>query len=587
MTVMPYPQEAAHFLKQLLSINSTTSDRAEFAHESTEATHFVADYLQQKTGAEIHYTEPYEFPKGSGKLHKGMVAVWRPQGHSTKNPLAFSAHIDTVPAVGLWDGNDPYVGREEGDKIIGRGALDIKGQVASLAVTMKAKHDRGELKTIDRPIVFMLSSCEEVGLLGAKGVCDLTREKVGIPDEITVMEPTDGYIGIGCKGVRQTDIKLTNKAPVHVGNYTHYMTVEIGSASGHSSLQAASPADPALMVTKVLAKVKELRARGIDAEVCHVDYGTAANVVGGNAKIIVGYDAAQNDPTGEKTYNTMRRHFEVFEQTKSNLTLRFFTVAGNLVNRINNQVHGIDLGSVSINVNRHPRSQHEEAPDYPKTLTLQPDGSMRPHSAIEHGIEVVQQIYEHHAAQRDEGGKPEHYAIPLLGVTKLSVPMIQGDAASANLSSDMRYPVEALRGDAGKNIRSADSITAAIAAAAKQNPSIAANLSNSTDILPYKSSTPQDGRLQPYLEIGKATRFTRFTDAATCVPYASDGNVIAQEFPDALIMTMAHGGYAQMPHGVGEHLTKKQIGDNMTLFGAIIDGRTRGMQASASLSAAR
>jgi hypothetical protein len=334
-------------------------------------------------------------------------------------------------------------------------------------------------------------------LLGAKGVCDLTREKVGGPDEVIVVEPTDGDIGIGCKGMRQTDIAFTNKTPpAPAKRYTHYMTIEIGSASGHSSLQAASPADPAIMATKVLERVKKLREKeGVEAEICAVDYGIAANVVGGNAKIIVGYDAPPDDPHGQKTYDKMRKRFEGFEQTKSNLMLRFFTLAGNLSSRLKNQVRGIDLGTVSIKVGRHQQPAHEEAPDYPNTLKKSPDGKVISQSAIEHAVEVVQHIYDEHAAERDKGGRAEHYAIPLLGVTKLSVPMLKGDASNANLSSDMRYPVEAVKGDAAKKIRGGDAISGEIARAAEENPSIDAKVSVSSDIPPYMTCTPDDERL--------------------------------------------------------------------------------------------
>jgi len=115
-----------------------------------------------------------------------------------------------------------------------------------------------------------------------------------------------------------------------------------------------------------------------------------------------------------------------------------------------------------------------------------------------------------------------------------------------------------------------DSVIRNIDYIAKWNNDIRYTVERAFDAPPYLSATPDDPRLQPYLAIGKQTGFTKFASSATLVPYSSDGNVIAQEMPNALVLTMARGGFAQMPHGKGEHLTRQHMSDNINLFGQIV-----------------
>lgn len=575
---------AKQALRDLIRFNTTTSSHVDFAQDTTAATEYVGNYLRDNTGAEIHFGEDYEYPWGSGKMHKSLLAIWQPETPTDKKPIAFSGHIDVVPAPNAWQGHDPFTPLEKDGKIIGRGALDLKGQVACLMGTLQAMHQSGKLKKLDRPLAFMLSSCEEVGLKGAAHVCNLAKQHGIVPDEVIIMEPTDGYIGLGAKGDLQESLTFTRKQKTDKDErevWPHYCTVTIQSGGGHSSLQGASPADPALASVEVLKLVKQLRSQGVPAEICDIRYGIADNVVGGKATITIGYAPAKDGGDITQLFAVpefLRHQLEDIQQHNANLFLGAITVIANTTNRLKNEVTGMDFGKVSIKVDNIAYKEKEGVAEteppvfesdvcHSKTVTQTAQG-LQSDSAIEHALAVVEDIYNLHAQQRDKGGRAEGYALPLLGITKLSVPLLNGDSDSASLSCDMRYPVEAGQENTS-NVEQIASIRKKIQDAATANPSFDTKINENIDIKPYAVST-KDKRLLAYVDIARRTGFTQYKSVMTNVPYGSDGNIISKEFPDALVVTMASGGYANLPHGEGEHLTEQQIRKNVELFEGIV-----------------
>lgn len=545
-------------LRRLIAFNTTTSSNPELAQSTVAATDYVGSFLAHEAGAEIHYSPPYEYPPGSGKQHKSLIAVWNPKVATDARPLAFSGHIDVVPALTSWNGKDPFVAREKEGKIIGRGALDLKGQVASFMGMMQGLHRQGALAKLQRPVVFMLSSCEEVGLEGATDVCNLVRKHNLVPGEVVVLEPTDGYIGLGCKGGVSEEIAFTRRAAAGAA-WPKYCTVTVESKGGHSSLQGAGPADPAVAAVTVLERVRQLRSRGVPIEICDVRYGVADNVVGGTATITVGYN--------QYGFSGLKHYLESRVAPLSNLELAVDTYAGNAINWWKNQVRGMDFGSVSIKVTGGAAA----GASHPKTLVKR-DGALRSDSAVEQALETVKRIYEVHYDQKGKGA-PQDYAIPLLGYTKLSVPMIHGNSQQASLTYDIRYPSEAVSRTDAKGVEPLDSVIARIHAGASANPGIEAAMHENSRIPPYNVST-RDERLADYLEIARRAGFLKFASPMTNLPYGSDGNIISRELPgDTLVVTMASGGFSNNPHGENEHLSEEQIARNIDLFSGVIKGR--------------
>lgn len=102
--------------------------------------------------------------------------------HSTNSPaLALCGHVDTVPVDPHW--TDALALRADGEKLLGLGACDMKGFVASslaLAEKIEAGGDSA-------PLMLILTADEEVGCLGAKR---LAAEADLRPARVIVGEPT-------------------------------------------------------------------------------------------------------------------------------------------------------------------------------------------------------------------------------------------------------------------------------------------------------------------------------------------------------------------------------------------------------------
>lgn len=119
--------------------------------------------------------------------------------------LAFNSHLDVVPAGGGWSG-DPFLLREEGGRLIGRGACDAKGSVAAMveaAALLAAERNRWRGRLT---VVFVAD--EEIGSTGAKAFA-ATRPPV---QRIVVGEPT-GLVTVSAhKGCFRPRIRVAGRS---------------------------------------------------------------------------------------------------------------------------------------------------------------------------------------------------------------------------------------------------------------------------------------------------------------------------------------------------------------------------------------
>jgi acetylornithine deacetylase/succinyl-diaminopimelate desuccinylase-like protein len=121
--------------------------------------------------------------------------VARLRGHSEGPRLALICHVDTVPADPAEWSRDPWSGELSGGYVWGRGALDMKDQVASEVAACVAlgregwRPDRGEL-------LLVATADEEAGALdGAQWLCQAHPEKVRC--EMVVNEGAGLAFGFG------------------------------------------------------------------------------------------------------------------------------------------------------------------------------------------------------------------------------------------------------------------------------------------------------------------------------------------------------------------------------------------------------
>lgn len=100
--------------------------------------------------------------------------------------IVLSGHLDVVPAGEGW-GGDPFALRAIGDRLVGRGAVDMKGFVACL-LALVPEMVRAPLA---RPIHLALSYDEEVGCVGVRHMIARMPELCAPPEACIVGEPSE------------------------------------------------------------------------------------------------------------------------------------------------------------------------------------------------------------------------------------------------------------------------------------------------------------------------------------------------------------------------------------------------------------
>ena len=119
--------------------------------------------------------------------------------------LELSGHLDVVPCVGAWT-HTPLAATQEGDRLYGRGACDMKGGIAAMcaaAILLHREHAplRGTLR-----LVFVAD--EEHANLGMHAFLDHHE-----PADYAVLgEPTDLHVAIAHRGVARYYIDLHGHA---------------------------------------------------------------------------------------------------------------------------------------------------------------------------------------------------------------------------------------------------------------------------------------------------------------------------------------------------------------------------------------
>jgi succinyl-diaminopimelate desuccinylase len=154
--------------------------------------------LLSKEGFEC-FTKDFDVEDGSSNLVTNFYAQ---RGHKGLN-ICFVGHLDVVPPGNLSDWNhDPFGGIVVGDILFGRGAVDMKGAIASaLAAFIEFKNSNQEAR-----ISFLLTTDEEgLGRGGIKKMLPWMSEKnlkidFGIIGEPTYKTKLGEYLAVGRRG---------------------------------------------------------------------------------------------------------------------------------------------------------------------------------------------------------------------------------------------------------------------------------------------------------------------------------------------------------------------------------------------------
>jgi acetylornithine deacetylase/succinyl-diaminopimelate desuccinylase-like protein len=184
-------QRAIDILVQLVKAESQPSD-------SKEVVLGVVTPLLERMGMSVTRHE-----------NNGNPALFATLG---KPKVIFNGHLDTVPRGGGWHFAD---GQVEGDRVYGRGSLDMKGGCVSLLLAAE------ELARMGMEFGIILTTDEEVGMAGAKAVADAHPE-IADARLLLICEPTGMAPVTEEKGIVQFRITTHGKA-------AHSSMPELGS----------------------------------------------------------------------------------------------------------------------------------------------------------------------------------------------------------------------------------------------------------------------------------------------------------------------------------------------------------------------
>lgn len=199
-----------------------------------------------------------------------------------------SGHTDVVPVVGQDWATDPFTLTIKDGKAYGRGAVDMKGFIASTLASVPAML----AAPLKRPIHFAFSYDEEVGCQGVRPLLQrLHNGEFGVapPLGAFIGEPTSMQVIIGHKGKRSCRVVVrgstahSSLAPLYVN------AVEFG----------------ARLVAFIRDQAEALQARGVRDELYDIQHstahvgifrgGTALNIVPDMAEIIYEYRVIAQD----------------------------------------------------------------------------------------------------------------------------------------------------------------------------------------------------------------------------------------------------------------------------------------------------
>ncbi len=179
--------ETKEILKELVRIPSYVDE----AHDERGVIAYMENFIK------INTAYKYVIQEVEGERKNILV-------YNKSNPkIALFGHMDTVlPKV---ETEKPFEPREDGDKLFGLGSVDMKSGLAiMLKIMTETKSDE---------LAFVFSVDEEYDFKGALKLKEIADFK---PEFIVNVEPTDGKILNGCRGITEFSFKIHGKS-AHAG----------------------------------------------------------------------------------------------------------------------------------------------------------------------------------------------------------------------------------------------------------------------------------------------------------------------------------------------------------------------------------
>jgi len=168
-----------------------------------------------------------------GRLEGGRFNLRASLSAGAEKTLVIYAHLDVVPAEGVWEG-DPFQLLEKNGRVYGRGVSDCKGSVAALIAALEALLERGRPKY---NLSVLLTTDEEVG--GYSGLCYLTDIGQVKGDVMLCMDGFSDDVVIGSNGIITWEARVRGRS-AHSGS----------SFLGVNAVERAIPVMQAIMDLK-------------------------------------------------------------------------------------------------------------------------------------------------------------------------------------------------------------------------------------------------------------------------------------------------------------------------------------------------
>jgi succinyl-diaminopimelate desuccinylase len=137
----------------------------------------------------------------TGREFGGLPVVLADVGPRDGPCVILHGHVDVVPAHA-----EQFIPRVEGDRLIGRGAYDMKGALAAMMCAVKDVADNGKVR-----VRFVCVPDEESEDVDSRSTDALVEEGLRADFAITG-EPTDLHIGVQAKGVLAVRVEVSGIA---------------------------------------------------------------------------------------------------------------------------------------------------------------------------------------------------------------------------------------------------------------------------------------------------------------------------------------------------------------------------------------
>jgi acetylornithine deacetylase len=167
---MTQPLSDSALLARLVGFDSTSRE------SNLPLADFICEYLD-RPGVRIARNPSAD----SGKTN--LLIQLGPQ---ESRGLTLSGHMDVVPAEETDWRSDPFTLTDEGDRLVGRGAADMKGFLA-LAMNRLAPL---QPESMIHPLALLFTYDEEIGTLGARRFTETWTESCAMPTDVIIGEPT-------------------------------------------------------------------------------------------------------------------------------------------------------------------------------------------------------------------------------------------------------------------------------------------------------------------------------------------------------------------------------------------------------------